>query len=198
MLAAPVARATSLGASPPASWHAIHEAGCPLVIEPREPGSLAAAARSLLPSAPFDWRGSGLVDEAVAGLGDIPAALEADIAQLAGRFADLMRVAEIRIRLEGVTTNACRKIHADSIDARLITTYAGPGTEYVPIGMPAEEASLQGIATGWVGLFKGRRFHPEHPFCLHRSPPAGDMGLRRLVLVIDTPLTAAEAAACGS
>ena len=36
-------------------------------------------------------------------------------------------------------------------------------------------------------LLKGCTYHSDHPACYHRSPPAGDMGEKRLVLVIDTP-----------
>lgn len=184
------------------SWEAIRQASCPIVIEPRALGPLAQPAEALALEAPFERRGSGGVREALAELGDLPEPLHQDIARLAGRFARFMATDGVRIRLEGVSTNACRKIHADHTDVRLITTYAGPGTEYLPDGAPPEEANLLRVPTGWVALFKGRCFHPDHPFCLHRSPPAADLGVVRLVLVIDTPLDmarmaiAAEGSAC--
>lgn len=49
------------------------------------------------------------------------------------------------------------------------------------------ECCLERVPTGWIGLSKGRTYHPDHPACYHRSLPAGDMGEKRLVLVIDTP-----------
>jgi hypothetical protein len=188
-----VAALSSTETAPPADWTAIRQANCPLVIEPRGLGALAAGASALAQDGPFERRGEGKVGQALAALGPLPAALLRDIAGLAGRFAALVGTHAVRLRLEAIASNACRKIHADYTDIRLITTYAGPGTDYVPLGAAAEESSLQAIPTGWIALFKGRTFHPDHPFCLHRSPPAADLGARRLVLVIDTPLDLARA-----
>ena len=63
--------------------------------------------------------------------GSIRSVLEDDIAQLADRFATVMRSDTVDIRLERVTTNACRKWHADYVTARLITTYVGQGTQWI-------------------------------------------------------------------
>lgn len=49
--------------------------------------------------------------------------LEADIAALATIFADLVKARYLRLRLDVVTTNACRKFHVDAITARLVCTY---------------------------------------------------------------------------
>lgn len=179
---------------PPVGWEAIFDACCPIVVQPRVLGNLAGLAENLAQQGPFERRAEGSVAEAVAGLGDLPLLLGDDITQLANRFAALMAVPTVRGRLEGITTNACRKIHSDNTDVRLITTYSGPGTEYIPLDTAPEVGSLERIPTGWVALFKGRAFNPDHPFCLHRSPPAGDMAVSRLVLVIDTPLRAELAA----
>ena len=175
-------------AVPPADWAAIRLPAIPLVVTPRDLGGLAGHAARLVADAPFELRAEGAVAEAVSGLGDLPATLRQDIAELAARFAALMAVPTVRIRLEGIVSNACRKIHSDNTDVRLITTYCGPGTDYIPRDMEPEEGNLQRIPTGWVALFKGRSFDPAHAFCLHRSPPAADMDVARLVLVIDTPL----------
>lgn len=168
------------------TWAAVHLRDRSIVIEPRALGELAEIGKALAEQAPFERRGEGAVDAAVAALGQIPPALAQDIRSLALRFAALMGVPAVRLRLEGVTTNACRKVHTDYTDVRLITTYFGPGTDYVPSGGSAE--ALERISTGHVALFKGRLFGEGHAPCLHRSPPVGDTGERRLVLVIDTPL----------
>ena len=185
-LARPLACDTAV--SPPAIWEAIRNGDCPIVIEPRALAGLAALADGLASAAPFEVRGEGTVSEAVVSLGNLPLPLRHDILRLATRFAALMAVSTVRIRLEGIVTNACRKIHSDNADVRLITTYCGPGTDYIPRDMAPADGNLQRIPTGWVALFKGRAFDPVHAFCLHRSPPAGDMDVARLVLVIDTPL----------
>ena len=43
--------------------------------------------------------------------------LENDISDLAARFADFMGVPYLRVRLDAISTNACRKFHIDAIKA---------------------------------------------------------------------------------
>jgi hypothetical protein len=174
--------------NPAACWTAIRRTDRPLAVEVRDIGHLSTVAGHLAEQSPFERCSAGTVDAAVAGLGDIPDVLAADIRDLTHRFAGLMQVDEVRIRLEGINTNACRKIHADYTDVRLITTYSGPGTEYLPHGQATSEENLVRLPAGHVALFKGRLFAEGHEPCLHRSPPVGDTGEKRLVLVIDTPL----------
>jgi hypothetical protein len=126
-------------------------------------------------------------------LDGIALSLRRDVELLAQRFVRLMGCETVRLRLEGVTSDACRKIHGDYTDVRLITTYFGPGTQYIPYSRPVDEAELIDLPTGWIGLFKGRNFDPEHAPCMHRSPPIIASGEKRLVLVIDTPLRSADA-----
>jgi hypothetical protein len=168
-------------------WTVLRRRDCPVAIERRALGPLAAIAARLAVRAPFERCAEGTPEQAAARLGRMPQALRADIAALAWRFAAFTGTPAVRLRLEGVVTDACRKIHADHTDLRLITTYHGPGTDYVPSGLAGEEANLVRLATGDVGLFKGRLYGEGHAPCLHRSPPLGDSGARRLVLVIDTP-----------
>ncbi|VVT22092.1 conserved hypothetical protein [Sphingomonas sp. EC-HK361] len=124
------------------------------------------------------------IDAALAAsdLTDLPfaEALRLDIAFLAARFADIMATDEVEVRLERVTTNACWKFHADYTTARLITTYIGQGTEWCD----AAAAKTRRLATGAVGLFKGRDWAPDNPI-VHRSPPIAGTGKERLLLVID-------------
>lgn len=166
---------------------------CPLAIEPRSLGKLGLIAERLAAKAPFERKASGAPETAVAGLGLLPEALRDDILLLAQRFAAFMQVETVRLRLEAVTTNACRKIHADYTDLRLITTYHGRGTDYQPVGAEPVEDNLLRMTTGHIGLFKGRLFADGHAPCLHRSPPIEGTGEARLVLVIDTPLDEAQA-----
>ena len=53
-----------------------------------------------------------------------------DISAMAEIFANLMQTPYVRLRLQAVTTNACRKFHIDAIKARLVCTYRGQGTQY--------------------------------------------------------------------
>lgn len=115
-----------------------------------------------------------------------------DIAMLASRFAQIMDVAEVEIRLEHITTNACKKFHGDYVTARLICTYVGQGTQWLD-GDDAADCgcgdphNIRQLGTGDVALFKGRLWSAESP-AIHRSPPIEGTGEERLVLVIN-PLT---------
>ncbi|MGL5839859.1 MAG: DUF1826 domain-containing protein [Sphingorhabdus sp.] len=143
---------------------------------------------ALLVKAPFAYLASGTVQEVLAELVDLPDTLRTEIANLAHRFMALMQVQAVRVRVEGVTNNACKKVHADYTDVRLIITYAGPGTDYAPHGDP--DCCLERVPTGAVALFKGRLFASGHPPCFHRSPPIDGTGEKRIILVIDTPAVA--------
>lgn len=128
-------------------WTAIRRADRPLAVEARDIGHLAGLADDLAVSSPFERRGEGPMAAAVAGLGDVPELLAADIRDLAHRFAHLMQVGAVRIRLEGIASNACRKIHSDYTDVRLITTYSGPGTDYLPQGLSPSDENLVRLHT---------------------------------------------------
>ena len=167
-------------------WEAIHGRDYPLVIERRTLPFAAETILSLLSDPEFELRIAGPLDDMPRQLGALPDALRFDMLLLAQRFAELMKVNALRIRLETIKTNACRKVHADYTDVRLISTYSGEGTDYAPD--PDRPDHLLRLEAGWIGLFKGRAFHPDHPPALHRSPPIAGIGARRLLLVIDTPL----------
>ncbi len=169
------------------AWANIHAPDCPILIEPRNASRFAGAALSVLPNEQQARSSAGRLEEALAAFSNLPPLLQEDMRALAQRFAWLMETDAIRIRLEAITRDACKKIHADYTDLRLITTYLGPGSEFVPFGLSPEEANLKPIPTGHIGLFKGRLFGAGHAPCFHRSPRIEGRGQTRLVLVIDTP-----------
>jgi hypothetical protein len=167
-----------------ASWAAIRQAEIPLVLEARSGVLTVAECDRLLAAAPFTDVHDGPFATVADAFAHRSRALATDIATLAHRFAVLIQVDRVKVRLEGVTTDACTKLHADYTGVRLITTDAGPGTDYAPDG--DTQAPLARVPTGWIGLFKGKAFAPGHLPCLHRSPPIAATGTRRLLLVIDT------------
>ncbi|MEO0500684.1 MAG: DUF1826 domain-containing protein, partial [Pseudomonadota bacterium] len=120
--------------------------------------------QALLAEAPFTWLAEGPLDEIAASLATIPSELGTDICELAADFAATMSVTSVRVKLKAVTTNACCKVHSDFTDVRLISTYAGPGTDYV--ADPHEPDRLSHMRAGWIGLFKGRAYGDGHPVCL--------------------------------
>ena len=109
-----------------------------------------------------------------------------DIAALADIFGGLMRARWLRLRLDVVTTNACRKFHIDAVTARLVCTYRGTGTQYGISTDGAEPRRIFTVPTGAPILLRGTLW-PERPRSglLHRSPPIEGTGETRLVLVLD-------------
>lgn len=131
---------------------------------------------------------------AEAGYPAMPA-LRRDIFMLARQLAGLLGARDVRIRLEVVETDACRKFHSDYVSLRMITTYLGQGTQWIEAAMRDREDSIRQIGAGEVAIFKGRLWQ-ESPTILHRSPPIGGRNEQRLVLVID-PAPSAEDQAIG-
>jgi hypothetical protein len=129
--------------------------------------------------------------------GPICDALSQDIGDLVGLFAALVSFDRFEIRLDHVTTNACWKFHADYVEARLLVTYAGPGTQWLArrdaARVRAGEAPthIEQIAEGDVAILKGRLGSIDHP-TYHRSPPIEGTGVRRLLLAVSSPPTAVQ------
>ncbi|MDE9450293.1 DUF1826 domain-containing protein [Aliiroseovarius sp. Z3] len=115
-----------------------------------------------------------------------------NIAALADMFAAQMQAKLLRLRLDVVTTNACRKFHTDVVTARLVCTYRGTGTQY-GIGVDSgDPRRIFTVPTGAPILMRGTLW-PAQPRSglLHRSPPIEGSGETRLVLVLD-PVTEPE------
>ena len=119
------------------------------------------------------------------------AVLAAEIAAQAQRFAHIMKRDAVRLRLEVIETDACRKFHADNVEARLLMPLTEPGTQWIETAA-GPDAPINHLAAGTVGLFKGRIW-AETPAILHRSPPIAGTGQSRLLLVLDTPHLVANA-----
>lgn len=109
-----------------------------------------------------------------------------DIAALADIFAGVMQTKWLRLRLDVVTTNACRKFHVDAVIARLVCTYRGTGTQY---GTAKDDNDPEHIVTvpSCAPLLLRGTLWPEHPRSglLHRSPPIEGCDETRLLLVLD-------------
>jgi hypothetical protein len=126
--------------------------------------------------------------------------LATDVARLVRLFAALGGFNRINLRFELLDHDACRLFHCDRMGLRLLCTYHGPGTEWLPedavdraaLGGGCNHAicrdrgRIQRLAVGAVGIFKGEA-HPGNAGrgIVHRSPPIAREGLRRLVLCLD-------------
>ncbi len=112
--------------------------------------------------------------------------LASDVAALAFIFGQIMDVPNVQLRFDVDDGVMCPKFHIDNVAARLLCTYRGPGTEYVTTADLDDPKQIGQIATGSVGLFRGRKW-PSLEGCtlLHRSPQLAPGSLTRLLLVID-------------
>ncbi|QHL91597.1 DUF1826 domain-containing protein [Sphingomonas changnyeongensis] len=133
----------------------------------------------------------GLADAmAAAGWPAAPALID-DVGALAALAGPVMTAPAVDLRLAIVTGDACRKFHADYVPLRLITSYAGAGSQWLSnddaaalaAGAATGDLDIRQLATGDVALFKGRLLS-DAPI-IHRSPPIAGTGARRLVLVIN-------------
>lgn len=116
-----------------------------------------------------------------------------DIGFLMRLFAEITGAVSLALRLEAVRGDACCRFHADNVVFRLVTTYRGPGTEWVSPrdarlvsdGHLLEPAALRRLEPGWVAIMRGRKAGGNTPPLLHRSPPLGKNQPARLFLAID-------------
>lgn len=107
-----------------------------------------------------------------------------DAERLGLQVATLHAVPSVRLRVEAVFDDACRKFHIDNVVARLICTYRGPGTELSLKDGDMNE--IETVPTGVPVLLKGKKWpQTENIKLYHRSPPIQGTGISRLVLVLD-------------
>jgi hypothetical protein len=138
-------------------------------------------------------------------LGGSGVAFQEDLRRLGERFLALAGAGDCRVGFGRILTDKCRKFHADYVRLRMVVTYEGPGTEWVPDGAVARERTIEphpdpavanrqivrdatavGRArTGDVVLLKGHGWPGnEGRGAIHRSPPIEDAGAAPVVLVL--------------
>ncbi|MEM0953390.1 MAG: DUF1826 domain-containing protein [Pseudomonadota bacterium] len=131
--------------------------------------------------------------------------LRDDIAALVDRFCGLFGCYRAALRLSVLDYAMCPKFHVDHVPCRLVTTYLGVGTEWLPHavvdrsklgagsgGKPDHQSGLyhsgsdiQRLQDGHVALLKGKAWAGnERAGLVHRSPTP-DSGERRLLLTLD-------------
>ena len=121
----------------------------------------------------------------------------ADVAWLASAYACLLEAKRIGVRLRVLDKPMCPRFHVDHVPLRLITTYAGAGSEWLreeamprhrlgePGAEPSDAASIEQLSAGEVALFKGEKWlGNEGAGIIHRSPSASPT-MKRLILTLD-------------
>lgn len=161
---------------------------------------------------------AAVADVVAAALSDpareVPAALAralvADVRRLAPLVARLDGARQVRAKVHTCDGDECRLFHVDHVGHRLITTYAGPGTDWLEDGA-ARRQHLGGrgldhkssvdvvnnaICADWtrvhrlprfaVAAFRGGKHEDASAGAIvHRSPPIAGTGIRRLRLVVE-------------
>ncbi|MCQ3830286.1 DUF1826 domain-containing protein [Microbulbifer elongatus] len=147
----------------------------------------------------------------IQNLGDVIPGLDAfpnlcaDIELLADMFTCLFDLNAIGIRLSVLSDTMCPRFHVDRVPCRLITTYSGVATEWLPhdqldrsklgagsgglsdaeSGLYPSTQSIQSMAAGEVALLKGELWAGnEGAGLVHRSPAVAP-GSQRLILTFD-------------
>ena len=146
-------------------------------------------------------------DELSKAMGDSPTIVPLlnDMAQLIDMFCCLFDLNRAGVRLTSMDHAMCPRFHVDKIPCRLVSTYQGIATEWLPNhlvdrtklgagnqGKPDEESGLfhdlntiQRINRGDVALLKGEFWEGnEGAGLVHRSPPL-PTGAHRLLLTLD-------------
>lgn len=109
-----------------------------------------------------------------------------DAATLARTFTDLTGAQYLRLRFDIVDNDACRKFHIDTVTARLICTYRGPGTQYGLAMNGSDPDRVFSVPTGSPICLKGKLWPGlSRSELVHRSPPIDGTGETRSLFVID-------------
>lgn len=127
-------------------------------------------------------------------------AFAVDLFELAVLLMQVTGAGSVRPRIERVEHDGCRLFHADRVPLRLLCTYYGPGTQWVPDNHAVrgalgkgdngaicpDSAAIRSIGRGDVALLKGELWPGNTGRGLiHRSPPLGRSGKQRLLLAMD-------------
>jgi hypothetical protein len=131
--------------------------------------------------------------------------LSENIAELVDMFCCLFGLQQAGLRLTVLSAAMCPRFHVDRVPCRLITTYHGSGTEWLPhqyvdrtklgagnLGLADDQSGLfqcaeniQQLTSGDVALLKGEGWEGnENAGLVHRSPSTMP-GEARLLLTLD-------------
>lgn len=124
-------------------------------------------------------------DDARACAAPDASALGRDLRQLLALALPLAARSPLTLRVERITDDGCRLFHTDRVQARLLCTYAGEGTQWLPDAAVdrdrlgngdnrhvTDPTAQRSIATGAVALLRGD-LSRHGPGVMHRSPPLG-------------------------
>lgn len=116
----------------------------------------------------------------------------ADVTWLVSAYTCLVGARRVGLRLRVLQGAMCPRFHVDNVPLRLLTTYVGPGSEWLEEGAieraglhlaAAPVDNIRALQAGEVAVVKGEKWlGNEGAGLIHRSP-ASDQ--RRLLLSLD-------------
>ncbi|CAM2989255.1 MULTISPECIES: DUF1826 domain-containing protein [Vibrio] len=148
---------------------------------------------------------SAMDDLVYATDGQAPQALLENIVQLVDMFCCLFELEQVGLRLATLGGAMCPRFHVDQVPCRLVTTYHGVATDWLPnhvldrsklghgsngqpdcsSGLYREESDVQQLSCGDVALLKGGRWEGnEATGLVHRSPSI-ESDQPRLLMTLD-------------
>ncbi len=131
--------------------------------------------------------------------------LREDIAELVDMFCCLFELRRTGLRLTALDRAMCPKFHVDRVPCRLVTTYQGVATQWLPhqrvnreklgagskgkpdsrSGLFQSQQDIRQLRSGDVALLKGELWEGNaNAGLVHRSPTVGQ-GQSRLLLTLD-------------
>ncbi len=131
--------------------------------------------------------------------------LSQNIAELVEMFCSLFELTHAGLRLTALDKAMCPKFHVDRVPGRLVTTYQGVATEWLPHeivdrtklgvgskGLPDNESgiyqqydNIQQLNCGDVAILKGENWHDNDDAGLVHRSPALIVDKHRLLLTLD-------------
>ena len=128
-----------------------------------------------------------------------------DISKIVKIFCTLFNVNSVWLRLDAIDKPMCPRFHADYLKCRLVSTYIGPATQWIPhqlvnhsklgsgnegksdkeSGLFLKDEDIKQLNVGDIGLLKGEAWEGNQGGgIVHRSPHSED-SKQRLYMTID-------------
>lgn len=117
-----------------------------------------------------------------------------DVAWLVSAYACLLDARRVGLRLQVLSSAMCPRFHVDHVPLRLLSTYAGPGSEWLEEGAidrsqlareQPDASAVRQLGSGEVALLKGEKWLGNQGGGLVHRSPALLNGERRLILSLD-------------
>ena len=111
-----------------------------------------------------------------------------DVCDLVNEFCKMFNTQKAWLRLDSINRPMCPNFHTDDVKCRMVSTYVGPATQWIPQDINEnnlKESDIRQLDTGHVALLKGEGWKGnEGNGLIHRSPHQKTK-YKRLYMTID-------------